>query len=243
MIVKRDAGLTIKAEFRVGADPELQTDEKQTPPEAPPVPERNGANVVARLNAMTADIKTALAGPNKARVQALFVAVSGQIKSKDFAAAGKGLDELQPLLKSLADSRGTPAPPDGAAVVKRLNALTADIKTALSGPNKARVQTLFVAINGHVKNHEFVEATKALDELEPLLKQSAGGGATGGGAGGGAGAAAALEGLAGCPSGRRRQARRDRREGEGRQTSEIGHRLHEAQGGGRESADRPHAGP
>ena len=65
----------------------------------------------------------------------MYVAISGQIKAKDFAAASKGLDELGPLLKQA-------PPPDGAELTKRLNALTADIKAALAGPNKAQVQAL-----------------------------------------------------------------------------------------------------
>jgi hypothetical protein len=120
---------------------------------------------------MTPDIKAALAGPNKARVQALFVSASGHIKNKDFVQAAKDLDELEPLVK-----QGTPTatpPHDGADVIKRLNAMTADIKAALAGPDKARVQALFVAANGHIKSKEFVEAGKTLDELQPLLSQKA----------------------------------------------------------------------
>jgi hypothetical protein len=107
-IAKRDAGLTLKAEFRVGADPELLADEGGSPgqpvsaaPTAQPkdgAPPQNGAELTKRLNAMAADIKAALAGPNKARVQAQFVAVSGQIKNNDFAQATKGLDELALLV-------------------------------------------------------------------------------------------------------------------------------------------------
>jgi hypothetical protein len=65
-----------------------------------------------------------------------------------------------------------PTPPAlaGAAVIKRLNALAGGIKTALAGPNKARVQTLFVSVNGLIKKSAFVQADKVLDELEPLLK-------------------------------------------------------------------------
>ena len=57
---------------------------------------------------MAADIKAALAGPNKARVQALFVTVNGLIKNKDFVAAGRALDELDPLV---AKPTGAPAAP------------------------------------------------------------------------------------------------------------------------------------
>jgi hypothetical protein len=36
------------------------------------------------------------------------------------------------------------------------------------------VQSLFVAASGHIKNHEYDEAAKSLDELEPLLSQKPG---------------------------------------------------------------------
>jgi hypothetical protein len=170
VIVKRDAGMAVHAEFRVNADPELLADEGEsttaTPPQAPP----DGALVAQRLHAMTPDIKAALAGPNKARVQALFVAINDHIKNKDFAQAGKGLDELELLVKQGAPT-GAP-PQDGADVVKRLNAMTADIKAALAGPNKARVQELFGVVGGHIKSKDFVQASKGLDELQTLLSKT-----------------------------------------------------------------------
>ena len=74
-----------------------------------------------------------------------------------------------------------PAPgaaPDGAAVNKRLNGLSAAIKAAMAGPNKAGVQTRFVSVSARIKNHDFVGASKVLDELEALLQgpRTAGGG-------------------------------------------------------------------
>src|SRR5262245_13557520 len=78
---------------------------------APPQPPQAGAEVMKRRNAMAAGIKAAMLGPNKARVQALFVSVNGKIKNKDFAGAGKSLDELGPLV---AQSASAPAPPAGA---------------------------------------------------------------------------------------------------------------------------------
>jgi len=64
-----------------------------------------------------------------------------------------------------------PAQPDGAGVIKRLNAMTADIKAALAGPNKARVQSLLVAAEGRIKSKEFVAADKSLDELQSILSK------------------------------------------------------------------------
>jgi hypothetical protein len=162
VIAKRDAGLAVKAKFRISSDPELVADEGDAPTTAPPkappaLPQADGAEVIKRLNAMTADIKTALAGPNKAQVQALYVATSGQIKSKSFAEAGKGLDALQKLLKPAT----SPSPQaDGAELTKRLNAMTADIKAALSGPNKAKVQALYVGASNQIKEGKLPEAAK-----------------------------------------------------------------------------------
>jgi hypothetical protein len=173
IIAKRDAGLALKAEFRVSTDPELLAGEGDAaataPPKAPPAPPQDGAAVMKRVNAMTADIISALAGPNKDRVRSLFAAVNAQLQSKDFAAAAKTLDELEQLTK-----QGTPAvatPPNGAELTRRLNAMTAEIKTALAGPNKARVQSLYVAVSGQIKNLEFAAAAKGLDELQQLVEQ------------------------------------------------------------------------
>ncbi len=172
-IAKRDAGMAVNAEFRISTDPELLADEGDpiAATAAAAQPQQDGAAVMKRVNAMTADIKAALGGPNKAAVQALYVAVSGQIKSKDFVQAGKNLDELDLLLKQAKPA----APPqqDGAELTTRLNAMTADIKAALAGPNKAAVQALYVAVSGQIKNKDFVQASKSLDELDLLLKQAA----------------------------------------------------------------------
>ncbi len=133
----------------------------------PPSPDHGRAEVLKRLNALAPGIKAALAGPSAARVQTLFGAANGLLKNNDFAQAGKVLDELEPLVKA----GGAPPSPGGdkAAVLKRLNALAPGIKAALAGPNAARVQTLFGAVNGLLKNNDFAQAGKVLDELEPLV--------------------------------------------------------------------------
>src|SRR5262245_58654431 len=56
------------------------------------------------------------------------------------------------------------------AVMKRLNALTEDIKAAMAGPNKAAVQTRFVAVNALMKKGDYAGANAKLDELEGLVK-------------------------------------------------------------------------
>ena len=188
-IIKRDAGLTFEVEYRIAAD--LAAEENQAespgdgaiptavvppPPSAPPQPHaaHGGAEVLKRLNAMAPSIKAALAGPNKARVQTLFVSVNGLIKKGDFVPANTLLDELEQLIVP-SSAPPPPAPPahGGAEVTKRLNSLLASIKAALAGPNKGRVQALFVSINGLIKSNDFVAARTALDELEPLLAMPA----------------------------------------------------------------------
>jgi hypothetical protein len=115
LIAKRDCDMVVRAEFRVSSDPELlhdDADPTSTTPTAtpsssaspdgaspPPQPQDASKAIMKRLNEMTADIKAALAGPNKANVQSLFVAASGQIKSEDFVQGGKTLDELEQLVK------------------------------------------------------------------------------------------------------------------------------------------------
>jgi uncharacterized protein YqeY len=128
--------------------------------------------VVKRLNTMTAGIKTAMTGPNKAKVQTLFVGANAAIKNHDYDAADKSLDELEPLIAETSSEspKPTPTAPDGAAVMKRLNAMSADIKTAMAGPNKTAVQTRFVSVNAAIKNHDYAGASKTLDELEGLLQ-------------------------------------------------------------------------
>ncbi len=144
------------------------------PPPAPPPPDPAKAAVLKRLRGLTGAIKAALAGPNAARVQSLAVAVNGLAKNNDFAQAGKVLDELEPLLtQGPAPAPPAPPPPPGggtkADVVKRLNGLAAALKAALAGPDGARLKALSVAVNGFVKNNDFVQAAKVLDEVEPLL--------------------------------------------------------------------------
>src|ERR1043165_505814 len=95
-IIKRDAGLTLPVDVRQAED--LEDEEagsestepgKQTegtippPPPPPPLPQEGGA-MLKRLNAMSAGIKAALAGPEAARVQTLVSTVNGLIKNKDF---------------------------------------------------------------------------------------------------------------------------------------------------------------
>ena len=144
------------------------------PVKAADAPKVDGTAVVKRFHSMTADIQASLGGPNAARVKVLFAAIRDQLAKKDFAAATKNIDELEPLVKP---GNAAAAPPlSGAELTKRLNAMTAEIKTALAGPTKAQVQQHFVAATGQIKNKDFAAAAKSLDELERWINQGRGDG-------------------------------------------------------------------
>jgi hypothetical protein len=92
---------------------------------------------------------------------------------------GEDTGEDVPTAAVTADEAVPPPPPapppppvDGTAVMRRFNGMTAAIKAALTGPDKDRVQQLFIAIGSALKNKDFLEAQKLLDELEPLVKRA-----------------------------------------------------------------------
>jgi hypothetical protein len=99
-VIKQDTGLTLDVVYRVAADVGEDAAESPSP---------SGAEVMKRLNAMAAGIKSAVLGPNNARVQALFVSVNALLKRQDFAQASKTLDELEPLLANPASTVTAPA--------------------------------------------------------------------------------------------------------------------------------------
>jgi hypothetical protein len=154
-------------------------------PPAPPMPPPGGAEVMKRLNAMTADIKTALAGPNKARVQSLFVAVGGLIKNKDFVQARKVLDELEPLVKQVqaatppAPQAAAPPPPAGDAALaaewqRRMIAIEPNVlKAQKTRADEAKWMTLFNSAADLGRKGDFAKALEILNKLESLLNAPA----------------------------------------------------------------------
>jgi hypothetical protein len=161
-------------------------------PPAPPPP--GGAEVIKRLNAMTADVKTALAGPNKARVQSLFVAASSLIKNKDFVQARQVLDELEPLVKQPATATApeppaaappeppaAPPPPPPAADGKlaaewerRMIAIEPKVLNAQkTRAGEAKWMTLFEAARDLGSEEDFAKALGVLNKLESLLNTPA----------------------------------------------------------------------
>jgi hypothetical protein len=172
-VIKTDAAMTLNVTIRVNAELESEEGEHESeekPPEAPPA-DADGAAIIKRLNGLAAGIKAAMAGPQKARVQALFASAGALIKSKEFARATEAIDELESLIGQ--PPPAPPAPPpqqanDRAAITHRLNALSPSIKSAFAGPNGASVQATFANVNTFIKAQQWPLASKALDDLEAL---------------------------------------------------------------------------
>src|SRR5262249_55253601 len=128
----------------------------------------------ARLTVLTPRVKDALAagGPQAQDLKLALSEAKVFARKQDFAQGMKTLDRVAALLQGGgAPPPPPPPPPDGAraGVVKRLNALTAGVKAALNGPDAARIQTLLMSVNGLIKNKDFAQAAKVLDELTPLV--------------------------------------------------------------------------
>jgi hypothetical protein len=80
-----------------------------------------------------------------------------------------GLAEETGETDSAEDSSSDTSSSDGSAQMKRLNGLSAAIKTAMAGPDGPRVQKLFVAVAALIKGHDLAQADKMLGELESLV--------------------------------------------------------------------------
>lgn len=153
---------------------------KQLPPTAPGKPPSSvgggGADLVRRLNGLAPAIKAAMAGPDKSRVQTLFVGVNAQIKKSDLAQAEYLLVELEQLVKQNQIPTAPPGPglsPEAAAEaewVRRMIAVEPRIMTAQKKrPNEAPWLTHFKSIQSLGTAKRFDEAMAALDQLEALL--------------------------------------------------------------------------
>ena len=147
----------------------------QVPPAPPPPAAAPASEWKAKLAAATPALKAALAtkGPAAADVAKLFAQANALAKpGGDMAQALAKLGECHDLVRSATPPQAptaAPKPAAGSEVTKRLSDLVGAIKAALKGPNAARVQALMVAVNGLIKNNDYAQAGKVLDELEPLL--------------------------------------------------------------------------
>src|SRR5262245_14925849 len=197
--LKEDAGVTYPIEIRVSADAEAEPAEGEAAATAGAgaTPGTSGGPRAAWEKALAEVEPAYLQGlrdqPDKASaLRAVMGFAQGKAQKEDFPGALAALRKLaEQLGKTPAGNGGKPTltappppppppPPDGAraAVLKRLNGLTPGVKAALAGPSAARVQALLGAVNGLIKNSDFAQAGKVLDELEPLL--AAGGAAVAG---------------------------------------------------------------
>ncbi len=172
-----------------------------SPSAAPPSPQSalptapDGADVIKRLNGQSANIKTALAGPDKARVQTLFVSVNGLIKNKDFAGAHTALDELERLLAkptaapTAASAAGVAAPPEPVASPasqapandaalaaeweRRVIALEPTVmKAHKTRAKEAKWLNMFMSAQDLGSDGDFTKALVVLDRLEKLLNEA-----------------------------------------------------------------------
>ncbi|MCI0684622.1 MAG: hypothetical protein L0Y71_21135 [Gemmataceae bacterium] len=138
----------------------------------PPPPPDGAVAFKARLQALMPRVlearksNPAIAGDLQRRLTEA-TALAGQ---KDFVQAGALLNRVEQLLEDM-----TAAASSGAAVVQRFNALTSSLKAALAakGPDLARIQALAAAVGGLLKNKDYAQASKVLDELAPLLAAGA----------------------------------------------------------------------
>ncbi len=130
----------------------------------------DGAQWTAKLAEWAPAIKAALGakGPNAGDIGKLLAQATALSKpGGDMAQALAKLTECHALATT-----GTPPSPSAngrGALVKRLNGLAGAIKAALTGTNAARVQTLSGAVSRLLKNNDVAQASRMLDELEPLL--------------------------------------------------------------------------
>ena len=187
-----------QAPAEAGAQPAaVQAPAAQSPAAQATQPAAGGAETMKRLNAMTAGIKAAMLGPNKAQVQALFVSISGLIKSKNFVQANAALDELEPLVAKPADDpaasaaavppaqpqdEASPAsaPADDAAPTgadlaaewqRRVIALEPKILEAQkTRSGEAKWMTMFMNAQDLGSAGEFPKSLAILDKLEGLLR-------------------------------------------------------------------------
>jgi hypothetical protein len=144
-------------------------------PPAPTVPPTNGAELMKRLGALAKDIKTAMAGPNKAQVQVLVAAVNDLLKKKDFDKAGKVLDALERLVK-----QGKPAAPvsPGAELEQQWLARFAKVEPSYQAvlktqpANASDLRATLASAQASAEKGDFAGALAALTRLEALIEEA-----------------------------------------------------------------------
>jgi hypothetical protein len=125
------------------------------------------------LNALVFQVVKPAAPALAALIKKVVKRDAGLVVDLDFQQAADADAEDEAGAGQPPAAAAAPPPPAGgdlrAEVMKRLNALVPGAKAALAGPNAARVQALLGSVNGLIKNNDFAQAGRVLDELAPLL--------------------------------------------------------------------------
>jgi serine/threonine protein kinase len=125
----------------------------------------SGDEVIQRFNKLAPDLKAHLAvdGPDRSQIQALSTAVSGLLKSKDYAQAAKTLDELEPLLRK----EPAKAPEMDKGLIARCQALRLALEMDFTEDKtlRSKLLPLFESAQGLVMKGN-AGAKAALDKFE-----------------------------------------------------------------------------
>jgi len=149
----------------VGATKNINVLEPLVKPGKTAAQPQTAADLMARLNGMKAEIKTAMAGPNGPKIQPLVAAVTGQIDKEELANAAKGLSELEKLIKG-AKGDG-PAQKDAAAQ-------KVDLETALAAWTTARMAALgqLAKLAAAIKASGHPKAAEGFQLIELIIKKN-----------------------------------------------------------------------
>lgn len=146
------------------------------PPPAPPLPPSSDASraFAARLKAAKPALDQALsAGDARAQqLRTLSTAMSGHVRSQDFAAAQRTLDEIVQLLGETASGTPTTGDSQGNPSVEfnqRLRTLLPRVKSLSGTPAGDQARTRTAEAGELAKKQNFEQAHRVLDEVETLL--------------------------------------------------------------------------
>ncbi len=164
--IKEHTGLLVDVVVRVKGDAEEEPAATEEPAAA------DHAVVVARLQALTPDVKAALAGPAAARVQALLGTINGFIKGHDFPGAARALDELAPLVAAPPAAPPAEAPSAVAGQFKAaLARLMPDAQHCLKeqAGDTGRIRAVLAFVQEKAAARDFARALQGLEILAPLV--------------------------------------------------------------------------
>lgn len=155
-------------------------------PEAPPLPGSAAAEFQRRRRRLQPMIDEALANqhPEATKLRALLGFVSDKAdEQQDYAAASKGLDQLEKLLETIPEADERRAAGGAEAFTARLTAILDRIKAAAASghPNAAMARERAGEAGPFARKANWLAAHHLLDLTEALLSARAEGGSEGGG--------------------------------------------------------------